>query len=164
MGYGNEHHGYGGYNPCCKPKCGCGSCAPSYSSGPPQVTGIWTLHYSSLTQTGTGPASCGDILPSLATTLVLTQCGKPNDVFVTATVTAGPTGPLNPGTNYVGVFHKDARGCYTLKMPSSTENTTFEFNFKGGHCPKCLNFSSSKPYESDTTESEVVAGCGEKTH
>lgn len=166
MSYGYGHHDHG-YNPCCKPKCGYGCCTPTYSTSPPQVGGTWNLHYSTLTQVGTGPANCGqiiDVTASQATKLVLTQCGKPNDVFVIAAVTAGPTGPLNPGTNYVGVFHKDSRGCWTLQIPSSMENATFLFNFKHGHCPKKLNFSSTKPYDSDTMESEVVGGCGEKMH
>lgn len=162
MSCGYGHHDYG-YNPCCKPKCGYRCCTPTYSTSPPQVGGTWNLHYSTLTQDGTAAANCGQVTPTATTTLLLTQCPKPNDVFVTASVTAGAGGPFQ-GDNYVGVFHKDSRGCWTLQMPSSTDNTTFSFNFKHGHCPKKLNFSSTKPFDSDTMMSEVVGGCGEKAH
>jgi len=103
--------------------------------------------------------------------LVVTQCGKPNDVFVTATVTSGPTGasPIVPGDQLLGVFQKDGRKCWTLKLVSPTDNTTFEMNFLAGHgygygsCPKKLNFSYTKPVDPSSMDfSAVGAGCGDR--
>jgi len=168
--HGHGHYGYGcaGYNPC-KPKCGYGCGYSSYCpSSPPSVAGTWNLHYSQLAQSSTSAATCGDVedvTASMATNVVITQCGKPDNIFVTIAVISGPTGPLNPGNQLIGVFRKDSRNCWTLIVPSVNDNTTFQFNFKGGHCPKKLNFSYSKPVDPSSMDGTVVGGGhGDRVH
>lgn len=167
-GYGCSCGGYG-CNKCYKSVC----CAPKVCSKPPNVAGTWNLKLKNLSRSGTGPnvtcANVIDVTSGQPIVLVVTQCGKPNDIFVTATVTSGPTGdsPLVPGDQLLGIFQKDSRKCWTLKLVSSTNNTTFEMNFLAGHghgsSAKKLNFSYTKPVDPSSTDfSSVGAGCGDR--
>lgn len=171
-GYGCSCGGYG-CNKCYKSVC----CAPKVCSKPPNVAGTWNLKLNNLSRSGTGPnvtcANIIDVTSGQPIVLVITQCGCPNDVFVTATVTSGPTGasPIVTGDQLLGVFQKDGRKCWTLKLVSPTDNTTFEMNFLAGYgygygasaCPKQLNFSYTKPLDPSLMDfSAVGAGCGNK--
>jgi len=125
------------------------------------VAGTWNLHYSQISQSNTGTSGCADIesiTASTPTSIVITQCGNPDSIFVTIDVTSGPTGPLNPGDHLIGIFHKDSRNCWTLMVPSVNDNTTFSFNFKGGYCLNKLNFSYTKPVDPSAMDGTLVGG------
>lgn len=173
-GYGCSCGGYG-CNKCYKSVC----CSPKVCSKPPNVAGTWNLKLKNLSRNSIGPnvtcANVIDVTSSQPFVLVFTQCEKPNDIFVTATVTSGPPpqapeeSPLLPGDQLLGIFQKDGRKCWTLKLVNSINNTTFEMNFLAGHgygygsCPKKLNFSYTKPLDLSLTEfSAVGAGCGDR--
>ena len=161
-------YGYYGYG--CGP-CGYkkGCCPRPAPSCPPQVAGNWNLMLSNLVrQASSSDVMCADVTDVTSgqqIVLSLTQCGKPKDAFVTALVTSGPTGasPVVPGDQLLGVFHKDTRQCYTLKLVSPRDNTTFEMNFLGGRCPRKANLSYSKPVDPSSGDfSAVGAGCASK--
>lgn len=156
-GYG---YGYGGCGPCGYKK----GCCPPSRLPPPQVSGNWNVTLSNLVRDATGPdVTCANVTNVTSTqqiALSLTQCGRPNDAFVTATVTSGPTGtsPIVPGDQLLGIFHKDTRQCYTLKLVSPTDNTTFEMDFLGGRCPRKANISYTKPVDPSSGDFSAVGG------
>ncbi len=170
--------GYGcGCNKCCQT-----SCCPSSTvcTSAPQVAGTWNLTLSNIVRQATGPdVTCANVVNVTAVlpiTLVLTQCACPNDIFVTGIVTTGPTGPTGsppilPGDQVLGVFRKDSKRCWTLKLVSPTDNTTFDINFVSTYslgcgtssCPRKLNFIYTKPVDPSLFDfSGVGAGCGTK--
>lgn len=164
-------YGYGyGCDKCCKPVCGCyPTCYTSNQA--PQIAGTWNLELKNLERPAAGPdVSCADVTDVTSGTsnpivLNVVQCGSPNNVFVTANVSSGPTGasPIVPGDQLLGVFCKDAKKCWNLKLVSPNDNSTFEATFKGPtHCPRCMNFCYTKPTESPTGTSAVGAGSGTK--
>lgn len=161
--------GYGGCNKCCKKVC----CPPKkcYSGEcPPQVAGSWSLQLKNIVRQATGPdvtcANVTDVTASGTTPIVvsMTQCANPNDIFVLSSVTSGPTGasPIVPGDQLIGVFCRDPNKCWRLKAVSPTDNSTFDFTFKDGYCPKCTNFCYSKPVDSPTGFGAVGGGFGSK--
>jgi len=164
-------YGYGyGCGKCCKPVCGC---YPKFlpSTNPPDIAGTWNLELRNLVRQEAGPdVSCADITDvtagnTIPIVLNIVQCGSPNNLFITGTVASGPTGasPILTGDQLLGVFCKDPKGCWTLKLVSPNDNTTFELTFKGyGHSPRCLNFCYSKPLEGPGGFSAVGAGSGTK--
>lgn len=155
--YGYSSHcvcgGYG-CRKCCVPQC-----YPPPSC-PPQVTGNWSFSLKNIVGPG-GTCPPNDVTESQPIVLALNQCPKPDDAFVIATVSSGPTGPnvpIIPGDELLGIFHKDSKKCYTLKLVSSTESTTFEINFLGGYCPKKANYSYIQTTGSGSVDSSAVGG------
>lgn len=159
-------HGYSSYcgcgghgcKKCCIPRCYKPSC-------PPKVSGNWSLTLKNLV----GPAtSCppNNVTESQPIMLALFQCSSPDDAFVIANVTSGPTGlsPIRIGDQLPGIFHKDSRECWTLKLASPRDNTTFEMNFLGGQCPKRANYSYTKPFDLSSGDFAAVGGgCATKS-
>jgi hypothetical protein len=90
----------------------------------------------------------------------LEQCACPN--FVIATVNSGPTGPTGPfvvGDQLVGVFDKEFRKCWQLRLPSSIDNSTLTVNFLGNVCPREFNYSYTKPVD-PSSDDFSAAGFG----